>query len=431
MSFVRAFSPVEWRRVLVLVAAVQLASAFLFAFVVHKQIFDEVNYQSDTGRYEREGVTVDVLRSHTSPAGPGMPIIASLGGRAVPGSLAARRIPVFVAWLVAVGFLVALSRQRPEDAVVPIAGLCLLAYPHSPLSMATLLSEGPSVACALAALLASGLAVADGKQKVPWYRVLVAGLFLGSRARVPAILSRARAGVRRGLVAVVGAAPQLGAVRHRPRDRCRHLSGPLEGPDQPRGARGPDLWNQRSRRDGAQPASSAQRVSLRRGVRASAAALGRPATAAARGLAQARSVWAWPWRSRSSCRAGRRGAMGRSCLSSASRAACTHSRSVWPTSSSRRPLSRACFRSAGSSGRHATADGEPLALVCIGAVCFFCLEQIGIDGSIPFFERYAHQVIFFSSSARAVGHASSRTETRAGLRRRACRASVSSPCGSK
>jgi hypothetical protein len=398
MSLVRTFSPVEWRRLLVLVAVVQLASALLFAFVVHKQIFDEVNYQSDTGRYEREGVTADSLRAHTSPAGPGMPILASLGGRLVPGSLAARRVPIFLAWVLAAGLLVGLSRQRHEDAVVPIAGLCLLAYPHSPLSMATLLSEGPSVACALAALLASGLAVVDGKQQVvPWYRVLVSGLFLGSAlwfrqyylALVPAFVvawwpSPAR--LRNWALFAIGPVIAVAA----------YLA----------------LWKGLT--------SPAARAGLTYGTNVRAAMalnLLRPLSALAYVGAYALPLLPWGDRQRLARPVLLKLAAAGLCVALA---LVLSGRSPWGNG----PI----MSLIGVAGRvhpfaqrladvvvaaaaftsvlalvwliRTSRDGwrAPFVLVCIAAVVFFALEQLGIDGSIPFYERYAHQVIFFSSA---------------------------------
>ena len=65
-------------------------------------------------------------------------------------------------------------------------------------------------------------------------------------------------------------------------------------------------------------------------------------------------------------------------------------------------VSAAAFTGVLALGRLICTSGDgwraPFVLVCIAAVVFFSLEQLGIDGSIPFYERYAHQVIFFSSA---------------------------------
>jgi len=173
-------SPRGWRAVLIFVALVQLCSAAVFLVSVRKQVFDESMYEPDVARYERQGITIASIKAHENPSGAGMPILASLGGRLASSSVVARRVPIFIAWVVAVALLIALARRRPEDAVMPMAGTLLLAFPHTTLSMATLLSEGPAVACVLGALYTSGLAASSSQQPAPRTSALWAGLCVGA-----------------------------------------------------------------------------------------------------------------------------------------------------------------------------------------------------------------------------------------------------------
>jgi hypothetical protein len=41
---------------------------------------------------------------------------------------------------------------------------------------------------------------------------------------------------------------------------------------------------------------------------------------------------------------------------------------------------------------------ERFAVLCGGLLIFFALEQAGIGGTIPYYERYAHQTVFFASA---------------------------------
>ncbi|HVX93457.1 MAG TPA: hypothetical protein VHK47_01005 [Polyangia bacterium] len=398
MFSLRSLSPIEWRRVMLVVAVLQLAGALMFALTVRHDVFDEGAYEADCGRYERMGATAAAIRAHTSPAGPGMPIIASIGGRLVPGSLVARRIPVFLAWVVAVGLLVGLSRQRREDAVIPVAGAVLLAYPHSPLSMATLLSEGPAFGCAVAALLASGLARAGAPRSAPPLHVFLAGLCLGLGlwfrqyylALVPAF--------------VVGYwfAPE------RLRSWALFALGPMVAV-----AVLFSLWgglaNPTARIGGGMYGANVQvKVALN---------LLRPFSALAYVGAYALPLLPWGDRER----------LPRPLLAklagigfAVALAIVASGRSVWGQgpilsliSGMRRvhPTLQLVADAAVSGVAFigvlvlawlvwTSRDERVGTLVpfCAAAVVFFALEQLGISGGIPFYERYAHQVVFFSTA---------------------------------
>jgi hypothetical protein len=41
---------------------------------------------------------------------------------------------------------------------------------------------------------------------------------------------------------------------------------------------------------------------------------------------------------------------------------------------------------------------EPFAVLCWSFILFFALEQAAVGGNVPYYERYAHQTVFFGSA---------------------------------
>jgi hypothetical protein len=383
--------------VLVGVAILQLASALVFALTVKRNVFDERYIERDVLRYETDGVSVASIGAQRALFGPGLPILASVGGRAVPGSVVARRIPVYLAWTAAAALLIALAFRRREDAVVPMAGAVLLAHSHTPLSMATLLSEGPAFGCAVAALLLSGLVRPAGASAVWAPRIFLTGLCLGLGiwfrqyylALVPAFaVAWWRSPPRRlwwvlfavgPLVAVGGLWALWGGLTSPPaRVGILSHSGHLI-----RASIGFSPWR---------PFSALAYVGLY-------------------------ALPLLPWGDRT--RLPRRDLVVlvvAACLIAAALAA--SGRSLWDRGpimvviqASARvhaalapvldgALTVAAFLGALAIGRLTwrLSSSEPLLILCAATVVFFALEQLGVDGAVPFYERYAHQVIFFSTA---------------------------------
>jgi hypothetical protein len=392
-------SPAKWRWVLVAVAAAQLISAAVFLFSVRRQVFDERNYELDVGRYEREGITVASVRAHESPAGPGMTVLASLGGRIVPGSVVARRVPMFAAWLIAVALLLALARQRPDDAVVPIAGALLLVFPHTPLSMATLLTEGPAIACVLAALLTSGVVRSGAEPGGSEQGAVLAGLCVGLSlffrqyylALAPAFALawwRHPARWQRWVLFSIGPLAALAGYFY--------------------------LWGGLT--------SVAARAGVTFGYKAH---LGvdflRPFSA----LGYV-GIYVLPLLPREEWRLlfrGRRAALAVAVVLGAALITCS-GRSVWGNGPLMTILSgfgriHPAARTAAdwilTSGAFLAVlllaalvwtsrprAFEPLAVLCWSFVVFFALEQAGVGGTIPYYERYAHQTVFFAAALVAI-----------------------------
>jgi len=154
----------------------QLASACAFAFAVKEQVFDEPNYEPDVARYQLHGVTFGTLRAHETASAPVMSVLAGLSGRLVPGDIRFRRIPIILAWALAVAVAFLLARSVDEEAFTA-ALLAALCFPHVPTAMASLLTEGPTMLLTLVGLWATW-AGCTGRLHQRWAAV-VAGAACG------------------------------------------------------------------------------------------------------------------------------------------------------------------------------------------------------------------------------------------------------------
>ena len=91
MVFPRTFSPVDWRRLLLLVAAIQLASAFLFLITVRRPVFDEgagtlikpLTWQGDMSFGPPRDGQHTFQRLDLNPRWTGVPDLEDAGPRAI------------------------------------------------------------------------------------------------------------------------------------------------------------------------------------------------------------------------------------------------------------------------------------------------------------------------------------------------------------
>jgi len=385
----------KWQVVFVVLAAVQLLSAALFLFTVHRLVFDENYYDRDVRRYEREGITQASLRAQDTAAGPGMTVLASLAGRLAPGSLVVRRIPILAGWVVSVVLLFALARNRPDQTVVPVAGILLLVFPHTPLSMATLLTEGPSLTWVVVAIWTSGLGRADPETSTSTPRALLTGLSVGLAiwfrqyylALVPAFLVAWWTSPSRWRVwgcFLVGPLVTLGAYFY--------IWGGLTST----AARVGTNFGYQSHLglDFIRPLSAMAYV----GVYALPVLIGGDWRAWFRGRGRflplvgfllaalvvgwERSVWGNGPLATMIAGFGRIGRFSRLIADGALTGVAFTGALVLTSlvSTSRRALR------------------EPFAVLCWSFILFFALEQAAIGGNVPYYERYAHQTILFGSA---------------------------------
>src|SRR4051812_41528007 len=131
--------------------ALQVGLGALFAALVHHPAFDEPLYRIDADRYRDQGVSRATLNAQQGAAPPLMPILTALAGRLSPGDFRAYRLPIIALWLASVALVVALARSSGEPTRAWTLFL-LFCFPHVPISIGTLMTEGPATTALLAAV---------------------------------------------------------------------------------------------------------------------------------------------------------------------------------------------------------------------------------------------------------------------------------------
>jgi len=171
----------QYYRLAILLLALNMLSAIAFVAVVRHPVYDDGTNILDVKRYAKEGVTWQSIRSHLNPTGPGSFLWMAAGVRFLGGTeLPAARIAVLGSWLIlGVGILVGARRtETPELWYAALA--TTLVFPHSMTATATLMTEGPALLAALLATFAWTAFVALPRLTVRGLLLaLLAGLALG------------------------------------------------------------------------------------------------------------------------------------------------------------------------------------------------------------------------------------------------------------
>jgi hypothetical protein len=143
-------SIVSYRRLAIVVLVLNTFSALLFIAVVRKPVYDDSTNFRDVHRYASEGATLQSLRAHINPTGPGSFLWMAAGIRLL-GSDEIRdaRLAILTSWLLlAIGILIA-GRHSEQPELWYAALLITLVFPHTMTTTATLMTEGPALLAAL------------------------------------------------------------------------------------------------------------------------------------------------------------------------------------------------------------------------------------------------------------------------------------------
>ncbi len=139
-----------YRRFATLVLVLNILSALLFIAIVRKPVYDDSTNLRDVHRYASEGATLQSIRAHVNPTGPGSFLWMAAGIRLLGGDeIRDARLAILASWLVlGIGILIAVDRSElPELWYAAL--LMTLVFPHTMTTTATLMTEGPALLAAL------------------------------------------------------------------------------------------------------------------------------------------------------------------------------------------------------------------------------------------------------------------------------------------
>src|SRR5712671_228009 len=149
----------SWTRrylsLVIIVFALNLVSAALFIGLVNRPVFDDKYNVSDVQTYAHKGLSVATVLSHRNPPGPTSFLWMAAGVRLLgEGELRDARIANLISWLLLfVGILLG-ARYGSFPQVWYGALLAALIFPHSVMAAATTLTEGPALLFAVLGTLA-------------------------------------------------------------------------------------------------------------------------------------------------------------------------------------------------------------------------------------------------------------------------------------
>jgi hypothetical protein len=139
-----------YRRFATVVLVLNIFSALLFIATVRKPVYDDSTNFRDVHRYASEGATLQSIRAHVNPTGPGSFLWMAAGIRLLGGDeIRDARLAVLASWLIlGIGILIAADRSElPELWYAAL--LITLVFPHTMTTSATLMTEGPALLAAL------------------------------------------------------------------------------------------------------------------------------------------------------------------------------------------------------------------------------------------------------------------------------------------
>ena len=133
---------------------VNVVSAVAFNAVVGRIVFDEVVHMPEVHRYATLGVSVETILRHPIAPGPTTHILLAEVVRAVPGhELRTARVVVLAMWVALCLAVLAAVRWGHASELWYPALLATLCFPHTPTAMATVLTEGPALLFAVVGVL--------------------------------------------------------------------------------------------------------------------------------------------------------------------------------------------------------------------------------------------------------------------------------------
>ncbi|MGD0306834.1 MAG: hypothetical protein ABSC71_18570 [Candidatus Acidiferrales bacterium] len=140
-----------------LLLALNTISSLLFMAKITRPVFDDQYNIVDVKRYAAEGLKLDAVKTHVNPPGPTSFVWMAEAVRALGGdALRDARLGALASWLVlALCIVVAGYKLRLHSTELWYAALLVtMTFPHAPMAMATVLTEGPAAMFAVLGAIA-------------------------------------------------------------------------------------------------------------------------------------------------------------------------------------------------------------------------------------------------------------------------------------
>jgi hypothetical protein len=133
-------------RVLVFAFTLNLFSSILFISLVHRPVYDDSFNMFDVGAYAAHGISTTTVREQRNAAGPTSFIWMSLAVRAMRhDALFDARIAVLSSWLLLFFLTIVKTRHSEWAGLWHFGLLAALTFPHALTASATALTEGPAL----------------------------------------------------------------------------------------------------------------------------------------------------------------------------------------------------------------------------------------------------------------------------------------------
>ncbi len=161
-----------------LLLALNTASSLFFMARITRPVFDDQYNIVDVKRYAADGITRDSLSKHVNPPGPASFAWMAGAVRAIGGdSVRDARLGALVSWLILAGCIVFFGRLARLDSTELwyAALLVTMAFPHTQMAMATVLTEGPAALFALLGVMAWAAFMAAEQVTPAIFALCVAG----------------------------------------------------------------------------------------------------------------------------------------------------------------------------------------------------------------------------------------------------------------
>jgi hypothetical protein len=136
----------KYYRLAVVLFLLNSISALLFIIFVNHMAYDDTYNLADVHRYAHEGVSVDSIRANINPAGPTGFVWMAQAARFFPADeLRSARVAILVSWLfLGAGILIG-ARYTSFPSLWYAAFFVMLAFPHAVSATALVLTEGPAL----------------------------------------------------------------------------------------------------------------------------------------------------------------------------------------------------------------------------------------------------------------------------------------------
>jgi hypothetical protein len=155
-SFEHSASPSDqgsirsYHRLTVLLLFLNALSVLLFIISINHAVYDEGYHLPDVHRYAHEGVSANSIRAHINAPGPTADLWMAMAVRTFPGDeIRSARVAVLLSWLLLGAGIVAAARYTRFPSFWYSALFVTLASPHALIATALVMTEGPALLFAI------------------------------------------------------------------------------------------------------------------------------------------------------------------------------------------------------------------------------------------------------------------------------------------